>query len=60
MYFKFKILMIASIIALMGILMATNAVAQNVTVTLGTTHQNIKGFGGMNHTIWISDLATWD
>lgn len=35
--------------------------AQNVTVTLGTTHQTIRGFGGMTHRVWTGyDLNTSD
>ena len=31
--------------------------AGTITVNLGATKQTIKGFGGMNHTTWISDLT---
>ena len=35
--------------------------AQNVTVTLGTTHQTIRGFGGMTHRVWTGyDLNASD
>lgn len=30
--------------------------AQNVTIDPSVEHQNIRGFGGMNHTTWIADL----
>ena len=37
------------------------AEAQNVTVTLGTTHQTIRGFGGMTHRVWTGyDLNASD
>ncbi|MBN1116141.1 MAG: T9SS type A sorting domain-containing protein [Bacteroidales bacterium] len=31
--------------------------AQSVTVDMGTEYQSIQGFGGMNHTSWVSDLS---
>lgn len=31
-------------------------IAQTVTIDLAKTHQVIRGFGGMNHTVWIGDL----
>lgn len=39
----------------------TAASAQNVTVNLGTTHQTIRGFGGMTHRVWTGyDLNNSD
>jgi glucuronoarabinoxylan endo-1,4-beta-xylanase len=32
--------------------------AQTATVNLGTTAQTIKGFGGINHPVWYTDLNT--
>jgi glucuronoarabinoxylan endo-1,4-beta-xylanase len=57
MNLKVRRSILATVMTLLSVIFLTNAVAQNVTVTLGTTHQNIKGFGGMNHTVWISDLT---
>jgi glucuronoarabinoxylan endo-1,4-beta-xylanase len=57
MYFKAKKFLFATVMVLFGIMMLTNAAAQNVTLNLGTTYQTIRGFGGMNHTTWISDLT---
>ncbi len=43
------------------LLLAATASSQNLTVTLGTTHQTIRGFGGMNHRIWTGyDLNASD
>lgn len=34
----------------------TNTFAQKITVDLSKEYQTIRGFGGMSHTTWISDL----
>lgn len=45
----------ASIIGFIGIL-ACQVAAQTATVNLSATKQIIKGFGGINHPVWYSDL----
>lgn len=52
-----------SIARLLALVVGTGgaACAQNVTVTLGTTHQTIRGFGGMTHRVWTGyDLNASD
>ena len=34
------------------------ALAQNISITPGTVHQTVRGFGGMNAPGWINDLTT--
>lgn len=36
---------------------ASAAVAANVTIDPAAERQTIRGFGGMNHTLWVSDLT---
>ncbi len=43
--------------ALPILIVLTHADAQNVTVNLSAAKQTIKGFGGMTHPVWISDLT---
>jgi O-glycosyl hydrolase len=38
-------------------LISAGAMAQTATVNLNTERQLIKGFGGMNHPLWIGDLT---
>lgn len=51
------LLQIASITSYCVILVS-QVVAQTATVNLSSTKQVIKGFGGINHPIWYSDLNT--
>lgn len=37
---------------------STTVKAADVGVNLNTTYQSIKGFGGMNHPVWIQDLTS--
>lgn len=46
-----KILKISMLLAF-----ASQAIAQTATVTLTSTKQLIRGFGGINHPVWYSDL----
>ena len=46
-------------LAIMGLAVAAaTAVAQTVTLNPNTTHQTMRGFGGMNGAGWISDLTS--
>ncbi|MCB9496136.1 MAG: carbohydrate-binding protein [Fibrobacteria bacterium] len=41
--------------------LASQAIAQNVTIDLNKTHQTIRGFGGMTHRVWTGyDLNASD
>jgi glucuronoarabinoxylan endo-1,4-beta-xylanase len=57
MCFKLKKIIRAAVSVLFCIGALANIAAQNVTVSLATLKQTIKGYGGMNHTTWISDLT---
>lgn len=40
------------------IFISFNLIAQNATVTLNATKQEIKGYGGINHPVWVGDLTS--
>lgn len=52
----FVIIMSVALTQLFGIIMPAEA-ASDVTVNLSAQKQLIKGFGGMNHPVWIADLT---
>ncbi|MBN2735697.1 MAG: hypothetical protein JXR70_01870 [Spirochaetales bacterium] len=54
---KAKKIILAALITLLGFMM-TSAMAADVNVNLSSTKQIIKGFGGMTHPVWISDLTS--
>ena len=43
-------------IAIISMMLWTNVYAQTATITLSSEKQLIKGFGGINHPTWYSDL----
>lgn len=44
-------------IGILLILLTGSVIAQTSTVYIGNTRQIIRGFGGMNHPVWIGDLT---
>ncbi|MBB4130701.1 MULTISPECIES: glycoside hydrolase family 30 beta sandwich domain-containing protein [unclassified Xanthomonas] len=49
--------MLRALTCAMGVLLASQAAAQTVTITPGQTYQTVRGFGGMNGAGWIDDLT---
>ena len=45
------------LIALVVIIGSRSGISQSVNVDLSTEYQIVRGFGGMNHTTWVSDLT---
>ena len=44
-------------ILFIGILLLSDSIAaQTISIDMSQEHQMIRGFGGMNHTVWINDL----
>ena len=61
---KLKKIVLSTLVCVMGVLpivensyVKANA-ATDVTVNLSSQQQTIKGFGGMNHPVWTSDLTS--
>jgi glucuronoarabinoxylan endo-1,4-beta-xylanase len=62
MFKKTKKLLFIGVFCTIAAMLALNNItppvsAASATVTLTATKQTIRGFGGMNHTTWISDLT---
>ncbi|KLD70440.1 glycoside hydrolase family 30 beta sandwich domain-containing protein [Xanthomonas pisi] len=54
---KHAVSMLRALTCVLGVLLASQAAAQTVTITPGQTYQTIRGFGGMNGAGWINDLT---
>ena len=54
---KSSVRVIVTTLALVPLCAASEAWAQNATVTLGSQKQYIRGFGGMSHAAWIGDMT---
>lgn len=54
---KHAVSMLRALTCALGVLLASQAAAQTVTITPGQTYQTIRGFGGMNGAGWINDLT---
>ncbi len=55
--FVLALLMVVAVIASLFTVNCNASAAGSVTVNLGTTYQTIRGFGGINHPVWIADLT---
>jgi glucuronoarabinoxylan endo-1,4-beta-xylanase len=53
----FFVAFLCTIIAILALNGIAPVNAASATVNLTATKQTIRGFGGMNHTVWISDLT---
>ncbi len=45
------------VVCILLIFLLGNTFAQTSTINIGNTRQMIRGFGGMNHPVWIGDLT---